>query len=62
MQDHTFPHFLQQLHSVMNMLLKFIIGVGLDVQQQMFYAIEAMVGDDKVHELVVDIQIYMYSI
>ena len=42
MQDRTFPHFLQQLHSVMNMLLKFIIEVGLDAQQQMFYAIEAM--------------------
>ena len=42
MQDRTFPHFLQQLHSVMNMLLKFIIEVGLDAQQQMFYAIETM--------------------
>lgn len=59
MQDRTFPIFLQQLHSVMNMLLKFIIGVGLNVQQQMFYAIETMVGDDKVHEMLVYIHIHM---
>jgi hypothetical protein len=53
-----FPNFLQQLHSVMNMLLKFIIGVGLNLQQQMFYAIETMVRD-KVHEMLVYIHIHM---